>query len=151
MKLISNIILLLIIIGTLGCEIKKEDESNLRENQISEQNNQQQNVQPKIEVMANFPPEEEIIKNEILIVLNENLEATQNEDVSGVIKTIHEDSPQLASTKGGMEYVFKNFEMRYELEDVKFISITNEEVKAIYQQTTKAVSGTGFTNTRSIG
>jgi len=151
MKYINSLILLLLIIIITGCETKTDDELNQKENQVPQLNTQQQDNQPKIEVMVNFTPEEEIIKNEILKVLQKNLDATQNENVAGVLETIHEGSPQLSSTKGGMEYVFKNYDMKYELEDVKFISITNEEVKAIYQQTTKSVSGTGFANTRSIG
>jgi len=151
MKYINTLILLLLILIATACETKTKDESNQRENQVPQQNIQKQDDQQKIEVMVNFTPQEEIIKNEILEVLQQNLDATQNEDVEGVLETIHEDSPQLSSTKGGMEYVFKNYDMQYELENVKFISISNEEVKAIYQQTTKAVSGTGFVNTRSIG
>ena len=151
MKYINSFILLLLILSAAACETKTEDQSNQRENQIPPVETQKQDDQQKIEVIVNFTPEEEIIKNEILKVLQKNLDATQNEDVEGVLETIHEDSPQLSSTKGGMEFVFKNYDMKYELEDVKFISITNEEVKAIYQQTTKALSGTGFTNTRSIG
>jgi hypothetical protein len=151
MKHINFFILLLLIISITGCETKTDDELNQKENQVPQLNTQQQDNQQKIEVMVNFTPEEEIIKNEILKVLQQNLDATQNEDVEAVLETIHEDSPQLSSTKGGMDYVFKNYDMKYELEDVKFISITIEEVKAIYQQTTKSVSGAGFTNTRSIG
>jgi len=135
----------------MACANKTEDELSRDDNQIPQVNTQKQDDEPKIEVMATFTPEEEIIKNEILKVLQQNLAATQNEDVDAVLETIHEDSPQLSSTKGGMEFVFKNYDMKYELEDVKFISISNEEVKAIYQQTTKAISGTGFANTRSIG
>jgi hypothetical protein len=151
MKYIKYFILLLLIISVSACETKTGDELNQKENQVPQVDTQKQDDQPKIEVIVNFTPEEEIIKNEILKVMQQNLDATQNEDVAAVLKTIHEDSPQLSSTKGGMEFVFKNYDMEYELEEVKFISITNEEVKAIYQQTTKAVSGTGFTNTRSIG
>ncbi len=151
MKHINSFILFLLIISIIGCETKTDDELNQKENQVPQLNTQKQDDQQKIEVMVNFTPEEEIIKNEIMKVLQKNLDATQNEDVAGVLETIHEDSPQLSSTQGGMEYVFKNYDMKYELEDVKFISITNEEVKAIYQQTTRAVGGAGFTNTRSIG
>ena len=151
MKCINSFILILLIFNITGCESKIDDELNQRENQVPQVNTQKQDDQQKIEVMVNFTPEEEIIKNEILKVLQTNLDATENEDVAGVLETIHEDSPQIVSTQGGMEYVFKNFDMEYELEDVKFISITNEEVKAIYQQTTKALSGGGFANTRSIG
>ena len=151
MKYISSFILFLLVICATACETKTEDELNQDENQVPQVNTQKQDDQQKIEVIVNFTPEEEIIKNKILKVLQINLDATQNEDVDGVLETIHEDSPQLSSTKGWMEYVFKNYDMKYELEDVKFISISNEEVKAIYQQTTIAVSGTGFANTRSIG
>jgi hypothetical protein len=151
MKYISSFILILLIISATACETKTEDELNQRENQVPRVETQKPDDQQKIEVIVNFTPEEEIIRNEILEVLQQNLDATQNEDVAGVLETIHEDSPQLSSTKGGMDYIFKNYDMKYELEDVKFISISNEEVKAIYQQTTKAVSGTGFTNTRAIG
>ena len=151
MKYLNSFILLLLIISATACETKIEDELNQRESQVPKVNTQKQENQQKIEVMVSFTPEEEIIKNEILEVLHKNLDATQNEDVAGVLETIHKDSPQLSSTQGGMEYVFKNFDMKYELEDVKFIFITIEEVKVIYQQTTKSVSGGGFTNTRSIG
>ena len=151
MKCVSFFILLILIISTTACTNKTDDELSRDDNQIPQVNTQKQDDEPKIEVMATFTPEEEIIKNEILKVLQQNLAATQNEDVDAVLETIHEDSPQLSSTKGGMEFVFKNYDMKYELEDVKFISISNEEVKAIYQQTTKAISGTGFANTRSIG
>ncbi|RKY95661.1 MAG: hypothetical protein DRQ13_06815 [Ignavibacteriae bacterium] len=151
MKHINSLILLLLIISVTGCETKRDDELNQEQNQVPQLNTQQQDNQPKIEVMVNFTTEEEIIKNEILKVLQKNLDATQNEDVAGVLETIHEDSPQISSTKGGMEYVFKNYDMKYELEDVKFISITKEEVKALYQQTTKVVNGKGFADARSIG
>ncbi len=101
MKHINSFILLLLIISITGCETKTEDELNQKENQAPQLNTQQQDNQPKIEVMINFTPEEKIIKNEILKVLQRNLDATQNEDVAGVLETIHEDSPQLSSTKGG--------------------------------------------------
>ena len=151
MKYINSFILFLLIISATGCGTKTDDELNQREDQVPQVNNQKQENQQKIEVMVSFTPEEEIIKNEILKVLQKNLDATEKENVSAVLETIHEDSPQLSSTKEGMEYVFKNFDMKYKLEDVKFISITNEEVKVIYQQTTKAVNGAGFANTRTIG
>ncbi|MCH7516079.1 MAG: hypothetical protein IIB08_02950 [Bacteroidetes bacterium] len=151
MKYINSFILLLLIISAAGCETKTDDELNQRKNQVPQVNTQKQEDQQKIEVMVNFTPAEEIIKNEIIELLHKNLDATQNEDVAGVLETIHEDSPQLSSTQKGMEYVFTNFDMKYELEDVKFISISSEEVKAIYMQTTKAVGGGGFANTRSVG
>jgi ketosteroid isomerase-like protein len=154
MKYVRSFILLsLVIIIAFGCneENKTDGEIQKNDNQVLQENNQNKQNQQKIEVMTTFTPEEEIIKEKVMDVIRKNLAATQAEDVEGVLATIHEDSPQLSSTREGMEYVFKNFDMAYELEDAKFISITNEEVKVIYQQTTKAVKGTGFKNTRTIG
>ena len=41
--------------------------------------------------------------------------------------------------------------MVYEIEYLEFLVINDEEVQAVYQQTTKSVSGTGFADTRSVG
>jgi len=69
MKYINSFILLLLIISVTSCETKTDDELNQRENQVPQVNTQKQDDQQKIEVMVNFTPEEEIIKNEILKVL----------------------------------------------------------------------------------
>lgn len=69
MKHINSFILLLLIIGITACETKTDDELNQKENQVPQVNTQKQDDQQKIEVMVNFTPEEEIIKNEILKVL----------------------------------------------------------------------------------
>jgi hypothetical protein len=139
----------------LGCESEKNDNLNdepeKRENQIPDVSNQNQVPQQKIEIMTELTPEQEKIKNLAAAVIYGNLEATQDEDVQGVLATLDVKGPQLQSTIKGMEYVFSNYDMVYEIEKLQFISINDEEVKALYQQTTKAVMGTGFTNTRSVG
>ena len=66
MKYINTLILFLMILSVTACETRTEDESNQKENQVPQQNTQKQDDQQKIEVMVNFTPEEEIIKNEIL-------------------------------------------------------------------------------------
>jgi hypothetical protein len=84
-------------------------------------------------------------------VIRENLEAIQAEDTGRVVHTIHEDSPPLRSTREGMAYVFQNFNMAYELEDMQLLKAASDEVEVLFRQTKKALSGTGFTNTRSVG
>ena len=76
MKYINSFILLLLIISAAGCETKTDDELNQRKNQVPQMNIQKQDDQQKIEVMVGFAPEEEIIKDEILRVLQKNLDAT---------------------------------------------------------------------------
>jgi len=69
MKYINSIILLLQIISITACESKTDDDLNHRENQVPQVTIQNLPNQQKIEVMVNFTPDEEIIKNEILKVL----------------------------------------------------------------------------------
>lgn len=148
-------LLLILVVILMGCESGKNDElSNeleKRKNQIPDVGNQNQSPQQKIEIMTEFTPEQAKIKDLAAAVIYRNLEATQAEDVDGVLETIDAKGPQLVSTIKGMEYVFSNYDMLYEIESLQFISISKEEVKALYQQTTKAVKGSGFANTRAVG
>lgn len=138
-----------------GCESKENNSPNeeMQNNTDQQPKNdlQNQNTQPEIRPLTNLNPEQKKLRVEAFGVIKENLEATQAEDAERVLRTIHEDSPQLRSTKEGMAYVFKNFEMAYELEDMQLLSASEDEVKVLFKQTTKSLSGTGFTNTRSIG
>ena len=156
MKNLSSVILLIIMFLVIaGCESEKDNsldqEMRNRKGQVPKTNLQNQNTQPQLKPLTNLTPEQKKIRLEAFGIIKENLEATQIEDKEGVIRTIHEDSPQLRSTKEGMEYVFQNFDMAYELEDMQLLSATNDEVKVLFKQTTKSLSGTGFTNTRSVG
>jgi PBP1b-binding outer membrane lipoprotein LpoB len=135
----------------LGCESEKNNEMEKRKNQVPQTTQQDQTPLQKIEVMTEFTPEQAKIKDLVLEAVHKNLEATHLEDVELVLETIHEDSPQLASTRSGMEYVFKNYDMVYELEEAHFLSISSEDVQLLYQQTTKSVQGSGFQDMRSIG
>ena len=156
MKYISSILMLFIMcLINAGCESKENNSPNEEiQNSTDQQpknNLQNQNIQPEIKPLTNLTPEQKKLRVEAFGVIKENLEATQAEDAERVLRTIHEDSPQLRSTKEGMAYVFKNFEMAYELEDMQLLSASEDEVKVLFKQTTKSLSGTGFTNTRSIG
>ena len=88
---------------------------------------------------------------EIIAVVKENLTATQAEDKELVLKTIHKDCPQMRSTKQGMDYVFANYDMVYNLEQVEVIEVSGEDAKVYYVQTTRAKSGSGFPPSRSSG
>lgn len=156
MKHVSSVILLLLMYLVIaGCESKENNSLNeeIKKNtdQLPKNNLQNQNTQPDIRPLTNLTPEQKKLGVEAFGVIKENLEATQAEDAERVLRTIHEDSPQLRSTKEGMAYVFKNFEMTYELEDMQLISVSDDIVKVLFKQTTKALSGTGFTDMRSIG
>jgi len=139
----------------IGCESEKDSsldqELQNRTGQVPKTNLQNQNTQPPLKPLAHLTPEQKKLRIEAFGVIKENLEATKAEDTDRVLKTIHEDSPQLKSTKEGMAYVFQNFDMTYEIEDMQLVSATNDEVKVLFKQTTKSLKGTGFQNMRSVG
>jgi hypothetical protein len=84
-------------------------------------------------------------------VIKENIAATQAKDKERVLNTIAKDSPQLQSTINGMDYVFANFDMEFELEKVEVLEVNENDATVYYIQTTRAIRGAGFTPTRASG
>ena len=98
----------------------------------------QENIDPKIAA-------------EIIGVIKENIAATEAKDKDRVLKTIHKDCPQLRSTIQGMDYVFANFDMVFDIEKMEVIEISGEDAKVYYVQTTRSIRGAGFAPTRASG
>ena len=98
----------------------------------------QENIDPKVEA-------------EVIAVIKENIAATAAKDKERVLKTIADDSPQRNSTINGMDYVFANFDMQFNLEQLEVLEVKGDEAKVYYVQTTQAIRGEGFTPTRSTG
>ena len=137
---------LVLLLGTLtilySCKSEeKNDKINLQEMQnytpptISEQKEQ------SIQKQANIDSK---VAAEIIAVVKENLAATQAKDKDRVLKTLHKDCPQRQSTIRGMDYIFKNYDMMYNLEKAEVIEINGDEAKVYYEQTTRAAKGQEF-------
>ena len=84
-------------------------------------------------------------------MIRENIAATQAKDKERVLKTIHKDCPQLRSTIQGMDFVFANYDMVFELEKIEVIELSGEDAKVYYMQTTRAIRGQGYPPTRATG
>jgi len=108
----------------------------------------QQQQQTPIQKQENIDPK---IAAELIAVIKENIAATEAKDKDRVLKTIHKDCPQRRSTIQGMDYVFANFDMKFDLEQIEVLEVTGEDAKVYYMQTTKAVRGAGFAPTRASG
>lgn len=140
-----------IIAFVFACDTETNKDLDTEKNQPSNIENQDEEFNQDLKILKEFTTEQAIIKELVTEVIYRNLEATQAEDVNAVMETIHSGGPQITSTRSGMEFVFKNYDMVYEIEYLEFLVINDEEVQAVYQQTTKSVSGTGFADTRSVG
>ena len=137
---------LVLLLGTLtilySCKSEeKNDKINLQEMQnympptISEQKEQ------SIQKQANIDSK---VAAEIIAVVKENLAATQAKDKDRVLKTLHKDCPQRQSTIRGMDYIFKNYDMMYDLKKAEVIEINGDEAKVYYEQTTREAKGREF-------
>ena len=123
-----------------ACKLEKEknlnQEMNQRKNQVPQLNTQVPD-QPQITPLTNITQAQEKIKELAISVIKKNMAATEAEDIKGVLATLHEDNPQLKSTKNGMNFVFKNYNLRFTLLETEAISIAKDEVQIYYKQRTE--------------
>jgi len=137
----------LIIFSNCKSDEQKNEPKQMQRQQYVLPPEKEERKQP-IQKQKNIDPK---VSATIIAVIKENIAATQAKDKERVLKTIAKDSPQLKSTISGMDYVFANFNMQFELEKVEVIEVNGDDAEVYYIQTTKAVSGKGFTPTRSSG
>lgn len=146
-SLILVSLIVIIIFSSCKSEEKKIEPKQMQRQQYvlppkteqPEQNIQkQENIDPKVSA-------------EIISVVKENIAATQAKDKERVLKTIHKDCPQLRSTIQGMDYVFAQFDLIFELEKIEVLEVNGDDAKVYYIQTTQAISGEGFAPTRASG
>ena len=143
------IILLLTLFVLIGC--KSEEQKP-----VPKQMQGQQYVLPPEQKQQQIPIQKQTGidpkgAGEITAVIKENIAANEAEDKERVLNTIHKDSPQLKSTINGMDFVFANFDMKFDLEKIEVLEVTGDDAKVYYMQTTRAVRGAGFPPTRATG
>jgi hypothetical protein len=144
--IIFSFILLIFFSGCKSEEQKNEPRQIQRKQNVLPPKTEQ--PQKTIQKQENIDPK---VATEIIAVIKENIAATEAEDKKRVLSTIHKDSPQFRSTTQGMDYVFANFDMKFELEQVEVIEVNGDEAKVYYVQTTQAIRGEGFAPTRASG
>jgi ketosteroid isomerase-like protein len=132
-----------------GCKSEEEKpEVNPKQGETYVLPPQQEQPQQTIQKQENIDPK---VAAEIIAVIRENIAATQAKDKERVLKTIHKDCPQLRSTIQGMDFVFANYDMVFELEKIEVIELSGEDAKVYYMQTTRAIRGQGYPPTRATG
>ncbi len=83
-------------------------------------------------------------------VVYENIKAMENEDLDKAMATIDEQSASYEQTKQLAERLFDAYDLKYELDNVRVIEKTGEEVKVECVQTTKKVSGPAFRDNKIV-
>ena len=91
---------------------------------------------------------ETAIPNDPVSVVQENIKAMNDRDLDRTMATIDEQSPSYDQTKQVAKKLFEMYELKYELENVRVITQTDDEARVACVQTTKKVSGPGFRDNR---
>jgi hypothetical protein len=147
----SVLIILFLILVFILSSCKSEEQKNEPKQMQGQQYvlpPQQEQPQQTIQKQENIDPK---VAAEIIGVVKENIAATQAEDKDRVMATIHKDCPQRRSTIQGMDYVFANFDMVFDIEKMEVIEISGKDAKVYYVQTTRSIRGAGFAPTRATG
>lgn len=81
-------------------------------------------------------------------VLDDQLAALQNEDLEGVLSTLHPDGPQYSQTRAMVEQVFALYDLEYDLENVELVDMSEEVVTLRVVQVTRRINGPELPDTR---
>jgi hypothetical protein len=88
---------------------------------------------------------------DILAAINENLTAMEREDVNATMATIDENSPGYATTKDLIKVIFDEYDLKYEISDLKVVEKKGNEAKVSFTQVTRKVSGPEFRDNKITG
>lgn len=92
------------------------------------------------------------IEFEIIEVLEENIQALENENMDEYMSMVYTNTEQttFAETQQILNNIFENFDLAYELSNYEFLSISELEVKVRVTQITTLVEGEDFRDNESI-
>ncbi len=85
-----------------------------------------------------------------LPLLNENVKAMEDENIDLYMKAVHPSSPSYAQSRKQAEELFAKYDLDVNLDSIKVISATNDEIVIEVVQTTKRIGGAeDFKNTKT--
>jgi hypothetical protein len=88
---------------------------------------------------------------DIMAAVSDNLKAMEREDVDATMATIDETSPGYQSTKDLIKIIFEQYDLKYELSDLKVTEKKDKEAKVSFTQVTRKVSGPEFRDNKING
>ncbi len=90
------------------------------------------------------------VAEDVRAVVEENMAATQGEDMERMMNTIHRKSPSYQATRQQVAPLFQQYDLTYELNDYEFVGLTGEFAVIKVLQTTRKVGGVGAFNNNQI-
>jgi hypothetical protein len=137
MKIFSFIIVsIFVLILIAGCESSTERKPVTTQQPpppVNQQNTSPTNNDFPVPRQENIDPK---IAQQIIAVIKENLDANEKEDKARVLKTIHKDSPQRQSTINGMNFVFPQYDLHFQLDKIEVLRVDGDSAIVYFKQTT---------------
>ncbi len=140
------------IIVPAGCEEPAEAplEEEVEEEEVIENEEVEEVIEEEvIEDEAEGPDDEH---EAIEAVVKQNLEATENEDVQGVLETMHADGPGYdeGAITAELEELFASYDLEYELE-ILDVRIENGQAEVDFRQVTRSLDNQEFDDNQITG
>lgn len=88
---------------------------------------------------------------DIMASVTSNLKAMEREDVDGTMATIDQNSPGYKTTKDLIKLIFEQYDLKYELSDLKVTEKKGNEAKVSFTQVTRKASGPEFRDNKITG
>jgi len=84
-------------------------------------------------------------------LINANAEYMNEEDLEGVMTTVHPKSPNYAATEAMAKQIFDRYDLNYKIENIKVLEENDKEAKVEFSQVTTKIKGKDFKNNKVTG
>lgn len=85
------------------------------------------------------------------LLINANAEYMNEEDLEGVMTTVHPKSPNYAATEAMAKQIFDRYDLNYKIENIKVLEENDKEAKVEFTQVTTKIKGKDFKNNKATG
>ncbi|WP_169891057.1 DUF2628 domain-containing protein [Litchfieldia alkalitelluris] len=109
-------------------------------------------VNTSLEIPVNQENTNEDIEAEITDFLHANIEALENEDLDEYMLMVYqgEDPSLYNQTQGMLEVMFESYDITYDISDIEFLTVSDQEVKVRLTQTSILVDGEEYQDNETI-
>jgi len=84
-------------------------------------------------------------------LIKANAEYMNEEDLEGVMTTVHPKSPNYAATEAMAKQIFDRYDLNYKIENIKVLEENDKEAKVEFTQVTTKIKGKNFKNNKATG
>ena len=106
---------------------------------------------PRLPVVSSlFLAESTPEASEITAPIYANIDASNAEDITAYMATIHSHSPVYAQTQGMLSPMFTQYDLSFELTNLSVIEQTQKEARVAFVLVTRKISGPHYSVTQKI-